>query len=454
VMSAAFIAFTCFTPGSLQPWLSRVAPSPRWQDALRSLVESKPLPPSGTRPSELSFLFVDSGYMSDDATFSTIAEAAQTSLCPSSAPSGSALVCVIGNGVVGGNREVESEPALALLTGPMPPGSCAIPLVVNPGVDLRAAVAMFQASAHDGLGAPHGFLLMVDPWAETVETLSAIDTLFPTATVCGGLSAPSTETPSLALGKTVLPVGSSIIVGLAGRIALHSIVAQGCGPLGPSFTVTSSQGCVVHTLDGKNAIDQLQRVAESANEEERALMEASLLCGVAASQACDNDGQLSQEDFLIRIIVGATASGSIVLPDEVAEGQRFQFHARDRRSAQADLDSQLQRYRLERQFSSETTGVDPFAAILFSCNGRGSRMFGVANHDSECFQAALAGHRDKLDSGIPLGGFFGNGEMGSVGVTLASSRLQAHLHGFTSVFALLYALDDEEEGSSPPDPPN
>jgi small ligand-binding sensory domain FIST len=59
--------------------------------------------------------------------------------------------------------------------------------------------------------------------------------------------------------------------------------------------------------------------------------------------------------------------------------------------------------------------------LLFSCLGRGERLFGESDHDSQRFIEAF---------GTPaLGGFFCSGEIGPVG-------MGTYLHGFTSCFAL------------------
>lgn len=187
-------------------------------------------------------------------------------------------------------------------------------------------------------------------------------------------------------------------------------------------------------------------------------MEHSLLCGLgptpgAPGSAADGAGAGAEAgcadgDFLVRTILGATEQGAIYVGEpDLEAGRSFRFHVRSRQSAQADIDAQLQRYRLERQFSAgSAAGLSraPLAALLFSCNGRGERLFGVANHDSEMVQAAVgAGGADR----IPLGGFFANGEIGPVGIRLgggvgSQGAGSTYLHGFTSVVALLYTVDE------------
>jgi small ligand-binding sensory domain FIST len=64
--------------------------------------------------------------------------------------------------------------------------------------------------------------------------------------------------------------------------------------------------------------------------------------------------------------------------------------------------------------------------LLFTCNGRGSNLFGTPGHDAGLVSAALGG--------APLAGFFCAGELGPVG-----SR--SFLHGFTASLLVLEEPD-------------
>ena len=60
-------------------------------------------------------------------------------------------------------------------------------------------------------------------------------------------------------------------------------------------------------------------------------------------------------------------------------------------------------------------------ALLFSCNGRGSRLFPGPNHDVATIREILGP--------IPVAGFFAMGEIGPVGG-------QNFVHGFTASIVL------------------
>jgi small ligand-binding sensory domain FIST len=69
----------------------------------------------------------------------------------------------------------------------------------------------------------------------------------------------------------------------------------------------------------------------------------------------------------------------------------------------------------------ERLPAPPAGALLFTCNGRGSDMFGIPDHDAQAVADAL--------SGAPTGGFFCAGEIGPVGD-------RSFVHGFTATLAV------------------
>ncbi len=63
----------------------------------------------------------------------------------------------------------------------------------------------------------------------------------------------------------------------------------------------------------------------------------------------------------------------------------------------------------------------PGGALLFSCNGRGTRLLAEPDHDAATVRSVVGQ--------IPLAGFFAAGELGPVGGRNA-------VHGFTASVAL------------------
>ena len=95
-------------------------------------------------------------------------------------------------------------------------------------------------------------------------------------------------------------------------------------------------------------------------------------------------------------------------------GQTVQFHLRDATGADEDLHLQL-------DGAAIALGEPPAAALLCACNGRGTGLFGVPNHD--------AGVLGEVFEGIATAGFFSAGEIGPVG-------RRPYLHSFAASIGL------------------
>jgi small ligand-binding sensory domain FIST len=125
-------------------------------------------------------------------------------------------------------------------------------------------------------------------------------------------------------------------------------------------------------------------------------------------------------DFLVRGIMGLNQRDrAIAVADFVRRGQTVQLLVRDAESAGEDLRCLI---------ASRSGGAlrpeerSAAGALIFSCNGRGSRMFSVPDHDVGCVREGLA-------ADLPLAGFFAAGEIGPIG-------RRNFLHGFTASVAL------------------
>lgn len=230
--------------------------------------------------------------------------------------------------------------------------------------------------------------------------------------VIGGMASGASQPNNnvLLLNDQVLSAGA-VGVSISGDIAVDTVVSQGCRPIGETFVVTKAQGNVILELGGKKAFEALQEMAGELEPRERELVSKGVLCGVVINEYKDRFGR---GDFLVRNILGVDQKGGgIAVGDMPRVGQTIQFHVRDGETAGEDLQLLLDAQQLKER---------PFAGMLFTCNGRGTRMFAERNHD-------VAVIRDRLGD-LPLSGFFAAGEIGPIGT-------QSFLHGHTAVLALL-----------------
>ena len=224
----------------------------------------------------------------------------------------------------------------------------------------------------------------------------------------GGLAgSPGGGGTRLLLDGRVVERGAVGVV-VSGPVELRTLVSQGCRPVGSPMTVTAADGPHLQELAGVPAYRKLEELLRDLPEGERDLVARGLHLGVAMDEYADAHGR---GDFLVRGVVGADpGAGTLTVGDVVEVGRTVQFQVRDAASAGEDLDALTARHRAD----GPTGG-----ALLFSCNGRGSAMFGAdgAAHDARAL-------RRGLDS-PSVAGFFAGGEIGRVGG-------RNHLHGFTA----------------------
>jgi small ligand-binding sensory domain FIST len=162
----------------------------------------------------------------------------------------------------------------------------------------------------------------------------------------------------------------------------------------------------MHELAGEPPLQRLLEQAKHLPESDIALINRGLHLGVVIDE---HKVEFERGDFLVRNVLGGDkTTGAIAVGDLVDIGATVQFHVRDAETADEDLRSLL-------------AGECATGALLFTCNGRGTRLFGVPDHDAEVVNEAL--------DGAPLAGFFAAGELGPVGG-------RNFLHGFTASLAL------------------
>jgi small ligand-binding sensory domain FIST len=288
--------------------------------------------------------------------------------------------------VIGGGREVEGEAAISLFAmrfGPPrrftgPEGAEAVRIQAS-------GSASFNGST---------LVLLADPFSFPVEAfIEDVATHRPGLTVVGGLAS-SASGPG---GNRLVADGAVYTDGAVGLllppgVGVTPVVSQGCRPVGEPLVVTKATGNLIEEIASMPALDRLMAQADAATPEERTRMARSLHLGVVIDE---RKATFDRDDFVIRAVLGADhARKAIAVGAEVEVGSTVQFQIRDAASADEDLRDLL-----------VDAGGD--AALLFTCTGRGTALFGYPDHDV----GVLSQHLD----GGPVAGMFCAGEIGPVG---------------------------------------
>lgn len=309
--------------------------------------------------------------------------------------------------VVGGGREVEEGPGIALWAGRTGPAT-PVRITVEPDEGGVRRVDGMPTAAGDG---PRTLVLLADPYTVPVDGLLAgTGEALPDLAVVGGLvsGARGPGGNRLVLDDRVHTDGAVGVL-LPRDVAATPVVSQGCRPVGEPMIVTAADGPLLLALAGVPALDRLIEVGRTMGDADRALFEAGPQIGVVADERSPTFGT---GDFLIRSVNGADADRRGVLVGErVPVGTTVQFQVRDAGGAGAELRRSLADVGLRSGRRPPSTG-----ALLFTCTGRGSRFFGEPDHDADLVVAAV---------GPAVAGMACAGEIGPVAG-------RNHVHAFTA----------------------
>jgi small ligand-binding sensory domain FIST len=310
------------------------------------------------------------------------------------------LIGTTGVAVLGGAREVEDAPALSLWAGRVAEVPRAVRLTA---VRTPSGVALQGLSAST-LGPGDTLVLLADPFSLPIDAIvDAVD-----KPVIGGLASAGTSPGGnrLVLDDEVVADGGVGVI-LPAEVATATVVSQGCRPIGQPMIVTRAEGNLVHELAGRPALDRLDDLVRAAGPGERSLLASGLHFGIAIDEHRETFGR---GDFLVRAVLGADRGRrALAVGQQVDVGTTVQFHVRDAAAADEDLRTML-------------AGRHGDGALVFTCNGRGQRLFGEPHHDARVVH-------DLLDAPA-LAGMFCAGEIGPIGG-------RSFVHGFTASVLVL-----------------
>jgi len=303
-----------------------------------------------------------------------------------------ALIGCAAQSVVGTGVEVEELPGLSLWAGQLGP-LAAFPLTAT-----RRADDTFEfVGWPDQVGfSPSAVLVVADPFTFPAGELCAeLVSARPGLPMIGGYASGASGPGGtrLALGDRVYDSGAVAVL-LGPSTEVVPVVSQGCRPFGRLLTVTRVERNLVLEIAGRPAMAcMVDQIAEHLGRDDIAGIEGNgLLLG-----RCVDEGILEPGpgDLLFRPLLGVErATGALSVEDRVPLGGTVQFAVRDADTSSDDLFAAL-------------AGRQADAALLFTCNGRGTRLFDQADHDAASIARSLGP--------IPLGGLFASGEFGPVG---------------------------------------
>ena len=331
------------------------------------------------------------------------AEVASEALRVEAAPE--RVIGCVAETVVGGDREVEGGPAVAVWLASLPE-------------PVETFHMEFVRTSEGGVFGGYRFeetgsdacLLIGDPFSFPTDLLLGhLNERLPGTVVMGGMAS-----GGMGSGETRLFIDDRVVdTGAVGArvpgIRIRALVSQGCRPIGNVYTVTRAEGNVVHELGGRPPLERLQELVATLPPQDRELIGRGLHVGRVIDEYKAEPGR---GDFLIRGVRGWT-----------------------RRAGRSRSGTRSRSGRL----SSSTCGTRPPPTKISArfSNGRKSRRPGrccspATGGGRACSPSRITTRRSFREriGGLPLAGFNCAGEIGPVGG-------KNFLHGFTASIALL-----------------
>src|SRR5690606_31931424 len=183
-------------------------------------------------------------------------------------------------------------------------------------------------------------------------------------------------------------------------VRILGAVAQGCTPVGETWTITRAEGNVVHGIGNRPAFAVLEETFASLDDDLKRRSRGNFFAGLAVDEY---RAEHRRGDFLVRSLLGADpGSGALALGALPRVGQTMQFQLRDAAAADEDLRAVLAR--LKEQIGHARV----YGGCLCVCGGRGQALFGQGDHDAALVQQIVGPTTN-------IAGFFCNGEFGPVG---------------------------------------
>ncbi len=398
---------------------------------------SELLAATGVRP-DLLLVFVSAHHVPQAERISTIL---RQRLSPGH------MIGVSAESVVGGGLEVEHGPAISILGLELPgarihtfsssdfdPKSAPeanaaerLARVIDAGPDLRATFLLA-----DPFSVPmHALLTDLDLGRNHAGT---------SAPILGGFaSAAASPGGNVLFADDRLRRDGLVGVSISGPVRVDALVSQGARPLGSNLIITKARRNLILEIAHRPAVQVLEELIRSLKPRERALLSSGLLMGRVVDE---RKRRFGRGDYLVRRVTGMdSTSGAVAVDGFFRPGQTICLHVRHAETASSDLSLLLDAQALHER---------PAAALLITCNGRGTRLFDRPHHDAaavvKAFAPSTPGEQlsaggkpiSAADAALPMAGFFAAGEIGPIAG-------RTFVHGFTACVALFRAAEPETQ---------
>jgi small ligand-binding sensory domain FIST len=319
------------------------------------------------------------------------------------------------SGVIAGAEEIESAGGLVLCLYSLPGAKLKVVRFTQSQVEAAEDKNFWPVETGVAPEQVNGWLAFLDPFHMDAEAwLRSWNVNYPSLPVYGGLASGNFPEPltQIYLDGEVFEDGG-VAVAVGGDVALNGVVAQGCTPIGETWTLTRVEQNLIRHIGNRPAYAVLAETVNQLPPAEQQQARGNLFIGLVVNEYLED---FHRGDFLVRNLIGGDPNSGVLAVGALPRaGQTIQFQRRDAASASQDMNDLLE------AAHKNLGNTEIYGGCLFCCTGRGKNLFGRTSHDAGMVQ----------DHFGPLGlaGFFCNGEIGPIGQ-------KNFLHSHTAALAL------------------
>ena len=330
------------------------------------LAAHRALAAAGTRSANVAIVFA--GIKHDDDEYAGVLSAVRRTI------PGAAVIGCSATGVLTGAEEVENANAVAVqvLVGEPRPTPLFLPGVRT---EPRVAGAKLGQRARATLGGDidgAALAVLVDPAElDAADFVAGIADAAPELLITGA-GASGGEAGCRVFWQESAHADSAVALVLPKALHPSLGMTQGCQALGDPLTITAAEGNLILEIEGRPAVEALDRTLSDPRHPGLRQMTPHLLAGIGER------GSGGRSNYVVRPF--AVAEGdrpALAVAEPVRTGQTICFTLRDAIGARDDMKAMLDE-------QAEARGADaPKFGFYFNCAGRGSALYGQPGLDPE-----------------------------------------------------------------------
>ncbi len=353
---------------------------------------------------ELAMVFA--GTRHDDDEYKAVLDAVQRTL-----PKALIIGCSA-TGVLTGAEEIENATAVAVLalSGQPLPTPIHVEGVRGEPRQAGARVAREALAVLGGNPVGAALAVLVDPAElDATDFVAGIADVAPQLLITGA-GASGGESGCRVFWKGAAQADAAVALVFPPELHPSLGMTQGCQAVGDPQTITAVDGNLIVEIEGRPAVEALEKTLASPNNPGLRQMTQHLLAGIGER------GAPGRSDYVVRpFAIADNDRPGLAVYEPVRTGQTICFTLRDAIGAREDMKAMLDEQAEARDKKAPKFGV------YFNCAGRGSALYGQAGLDPELIQRRFGN--------LPLAGIESSFE-------IAPTCGRPRIHMFTGVLLL------------------